>query len=206
MNKDAYSKARLRADEPEEGWPDAFGVVTACNPDGKLLTKWENQVRTGRLEVALMEAGLALFPVTGYDEGSPHEEVGFGVVCGKEEIVRLGKEWDQEAVFWVEAGEVWLLSCAPAGEEFRLRPFQEMLWQRPCPCCGKGMQMGTAGLEYTFWGWFWAGWSSLTLFFRNGKGKRVKVMGPDRGRHALFCNSCGALLLKSLPAEHEIVD
>ncbi len=43
----AYMNARFRAEEPEGGWPVEFGVVTACNPQGKLFPDAENEGLTG---------------------------------------------------------------------------------------------------------------------------------------------------------------
>ena len=126
--REAFMKARFRAEEPEDGWPKSFGVVTACNPDGETISETENAELTQRLEVSLLEAGKVIFPVTGYDLDSDHEEPGFGVVCQKrEEILKLGRKSEQVAVFWVEDGQVWLLFCNPDGEQIFLRPLPEML-------------------------------------------------------------------------------
>jgi hypothetical protein len=125
--RDAFMKARFRAEEPEDGWPNEFGVVTACNPDGMTIPDAENEELTGRLELSLLEEGKEIFPVTGYDPESTHGESGFGVVCTKEEILELGRKWEQVAVFRVEDGQVWLLFCEPDGEEILLRPLPEML-------------------------------------------------------------------------------
>lgn len=120
-------KAGIRAEEPDGGWPDGFGVVTACNPKGVTLPDSENAALTQKLESSLRGAGKLIFPVTGCDRNSAHEEPGFGVVCDEGEILRLGREWEQLAVFWVEDGEAWLLFCEPGGEKIHLRSLPEML-------------------------------------------------------------------------------
>jgi hypothetical protein len=125
--RNAYKNARLRAAEPKGGWPESFGVVTAWNPEEKNLPEAENALRSALLRVDLEPLGLRYFSVTGYDLESDHYEKGFGIVCEKEEVIRLGREWNQLAVFWVEAGWVWLIFCEPGGEEFRLRTLEEML-------------------------------------------------------------------------------
>ncbi len=191
----AYMNARFRAEEPEGGWPVEFGVVTACNPQGKIFPDAENEGLTGRLELALLNGGKRIFPVTGYDRGSDHAEAGFGVVCGKKEILELGREWDQLAVYHVKEGKVWLLSCKPGGESIFLRTLPEMLEAMRCPFCGTGMDRGTSKLEYTFGGFLWAGLSSLTLFFRATGEKRVPVLGSG-GADALYCKGCGTLVLQ----------
>ena len=194
--REAFMNARFRAEEPEGGWPEEFGVVTACNPMGNMISAAENGERTERLELALLEEGRLIFPVTGFDRKSNHEEVGFGVVCGKKEILALGRVWDQLAVFHVKAGRVWLLSCEPGGESIFLMTLGEMLEAPSCLFCGKRMERGTSGLEYTVGGFLLAGWSSLTLFFRRTGTKRVAVLGPERAVDALFCEGCGTIVLQ----------
>jgi Protein of unknown function (DUF3293) len=125
--RNSYKSARLRADGPEGGWPESFGLVTAWNPDGKKIPEEENAARTETLREDLESRGLPHFPVTGYDLESDHYEEGFGIVCDKAETLRLGREWNQLAVFWVEAGWVWLIFCEPDGEECKLRSLEEML-------------------------------------------------------------------------------
>ncbi len=122
-----FQNARWRADEPEGGWPKSFGVVTAWNPNGKIISEEENAERTEALRKDLDRQKLRCFPVTGYALDSDHYEDGFGIECGREETIKLGNEWEQLAVFWMEDGWVRLIFCEPEGEECRLRTLEEML-------------------------------------------------------------------------------
>ena len=193
---EAFKDARFRAEVPEGGWPDEFWVLTACNPNGVTISDAENEELTKKLELALRKDGKRIFPVTGFDRRSDHQEAGFGVVCGKTEILALGRAWDQLAVFHVKGRKVWLLSCASDGKETYLRLLSEMLEGMPCPFCGEGMDRGSAGLKYTLGGFLWAGWSSLTLFFSRTGEKRIPVVTPGRAVGALFCESCGTTILQ----------
>jgi hypothetical protein len=100
--------------------PDSFGVVTACNPDGIATTDAENISRAEAFRERLESLGLVHFPVTGYDPQTPHEEAGFGVVCDLVVALAFGREWKQEAIFWVQLGQVTLVSCGPDSEDFPL--------------------------------------------------------------------------------------
>ena len=126
-----FQNARWRGDEPESVWPKSFGVVTAWNPNGKIISDKENAARTEALRKELDRQKLRHFPVTGYALDSDHYEDGFGVVCGRNQTIKLGKEWEQLAVFWMEDGWVWLIFCDPDGEEILLRPLSEMLEAEP---------------------------------------------------------------------------
>lgn len=125
--RSAYFKARMRANEPSGGWPESFGVVTACNPEGETIEASENEARTEQFRQSLIARGLSYFPVNGYDPDSPHEEPGFGVVCDEETALELGREWGQEAIFQVERGEVSLISCSNPDERYTVNRWSKIL-------------------------------------------------------------------------------
>lgn len=110
--KSAYREVRFRADAPALGWPVAFGIATACNPDGVTRTTEFNHEACEGLRSELVLSGLVHFPVTGGSADFSHAEPGFGVVCSKSEILRLGRRYSQDAVFWIEEGLVHLLDCS----------------------------------------------------------------------------------------------
>ena len=123
--KELYARALLRGDVPEGGWPESFGVVTACDPEGTPMPPEVNATRTEGFRLELVERGLRHFRLNGYDPDSDHVEPGFGVVCGKQEALALGCEWNQIAIFWGEDGWIWLIFCEEGGEEVRLRKWGE---------------------------------------------------------------------------------
>jgi hypothetical protein len=107
-----YRNVKFQAELPKNGLPSAFGIVTACNPNGRKAAEKMNQTATEALRRALTANGLFFFPVTG---GSPdffHAEPGFGV-CFRSlgEALEWGQRFHQEAIFWVEEGRVQLVPC-----------------------------------------------------------------------------------------------
>ena len=50
-----YQNACFRATLPPHGWPSSFGIITACNPDGKTLSDKENADATEQLAADLHE-------------------------------------------------------------------------------------------------------------------------------------------------------
>jgi hypothetical protein len=108
----AYQQVRFKAQLPEGGLPVRFGIVTACDPDGRSASAADNAAVTERLRRELARGTTTFFPVTGGSPNFLHAEPGFGVVATTaEEIVALGRDWRQEAVFWVEHGAVQLVPC-----------------------------------------------------------------------------------------------
>ncbi len=108
----AYQQVRFKAELPEGALPVRFGIVTACNPDGRPAGAATNTAVTEGLRVELAGGSAAFFPVTGGSADFVHAEPGFGIVLKtRAEAVVLGRQWRQEAVFWVEAGNVELLPC-----------------------------------------------------------------------------------------------
>jgi hypothetical protein len=107
-----YHNVRLRTELPKAGLPAAFGVVTACNPDGQTVTDEENRQATDTLRRALTAEGHFFFPVTGGSPDFSHTEHGFGVLFkSTDEAVSWGKRFQQEAIFWIQEGRVQLVPC-----------------------------------------------------------------------------------------------
>lgn len=105
----AYSHARFRAKLPHDGLPEAFAVITACNPEGKTTSQAENDERTRQFQAQFAQLGLDHFTVTGFDLKSPHEEAGFGVVCDDATACAFGDQWMQEAIYHVKRGVISLI-------------------------------------------------------------------------------------------------
>lgn len=107
-----YHNVRFCAELPAAGLPAAFGIVTACNPDGRTVTDEENLQATETLRSALTADGHFFFPVTGGSPDLAHREPGFGVLFkSPEQAVSWGQRYQQEAVFWIKEGSVQLVPC-----------------------------------------------------------------------------------------------
>jgi hypothetical protein len=107
----SYLDVRFRFEPPPIGLPECFGIVTACNPDGLSADEMSNQKANARLADLLQAEGRVFFPVTGGSPDFTHAEPGFGIVAELARILELGRDFRQEAVFWIEGGTVHLYSC-----------------------------------------------------------------------------------------------
>jgi len=124
--KHEYRNVRFRATEPRSGFPPSFGILTACNPDGRRVEDWRNTQATKALSLELVARSLEHFSVTGGSPDFSHAEPGFGIGLGSpEEAVDMGKQWCQEAVFWVEGDIVTLWPCS-GGEGIEVGRWSEI--------------------------------------------------------------------------------
>jgi len=108
----AYSQARFQAELPYGGLPENFGIVTACNPFGKATSAEANAAATASLRELIERERWPFFPVTGGSADFSHAEPGFGVMAGEIDCVALGRVFKQDAIFWVNRGNVFLMPCS----------------------------------------------------------------------------------------------
>lgn len=97
---------------PGAGWPERFAIITACNPDGETVDDATNATTTRRLFERLAACGYDPWEVIGGSADARHQEAGFGVVCSLEAGIRLGREFRQDAIFWVEGDALSIINCA----------------------------------------------------------------------------------------------
>lgn len=105
--------AYFTCEPPPDGLPPRFGVVTAHNPDGKVMDAAANAAADAALKARLDRSGLHHFRVTGRSRDGSHQEPGYGVAAESPEAVRhLSHEFRQLAFFWVDGGEVFVVNTA----------------------------------------------------------------------------------------------
>ena len=125
-----YHTTRFAPKEPPPSpWPDAFAVVTACNPFGQGIDEEADQLATTRLKKMISRLGLERHRVTGVSADGKHREPGFAIWgCDLQAALHLGREFAQNAIYWVEAGRLDVVSCSTGEREHvglwseRLRP------------------------------------------------------------------------------------
>lgn len=125
MSGSAYDHAHFKMDPPDVDLPVEFGVITACNPMGLTTDASVNDGLDRDLAQALRGQGIRHFRVTGGSRDMSHAEPGYGCVVDREGIVELGRQWNQEAVFWVREDHLFLVFCDRPEHEEPLGSFRE---------------------------------------------------------------------------------
>lgn len=127
MSKTAYDQAHFQLDSPAVDLPVGFGIVTACNPMGVTVEASVNEGLDRDLGLFLLGQGIPHFRITGGSRDMSHAEPGYGCAVDPERIVELGRQWNQEAVFWVQEDQLFLVSCDGSKREEPLGSFRKRL-------------------------------------------------------------------------------
>jgi hypothetical protein len=89
----------------------SFWVITAYNPNGKTLSPGENAIADTRLSEELKRLKLPFFRVIGMSRDGNHAEPGWGVDCDEKTAIKLGKSYQQEALFYFTKNTIELVDC-----------------------------------------------------------------------------------------------
>ncbi|HTI70849.1 MAG TPA: DUF3293 domain-containing protein [Candidatus Limnocylindria bacterium] len=112
MPNPAHLTAHFRCEWPVDRIPARFGIVTAWNPEDRLASACENVAADNRLESTLKLHGWAHFRVVGGSPDFTHVEPGWGIQADPGELLVLGRQFNQAAIYWIDGTELWLYSCS----------------------------------------------------------------------------------------------
>ncbi len=132
-------------------WTKDFAIVTAFNPEGdepgrdaedsarlnqaahlqlkrdlRLLAKpwWLPTFLLSTFNFLLRDRTCA---ITGCSPDFVHRETGWAANITLDEALHLGRIYRQEAIFWISAGQLYLVSCAPNAIPEPLGPWSSRL-------------------------------------------------------------------------------
>ena len=109
--------------------PSAFAILTAHNPNGEPSDRASNEAADRRLAALLREQGMEPWRVVGYAPDRSHAETGWGAEISLEDACRLGREFEQDAIYWVDNDRLELIGLKTPGRETlgswqsRVQPF-----------------------------------------------------------------------------------
>ncbi|MFM4950982.1 DUF3293 domain-containing protein [Aeromonas dhakensis] len=102
-------------------WP-AYAIVTAWNPASRQLGMRRNtrRQRALRRAIAAMPGWQVMGPCRGSSLDESWQESSLLLACPRSEAIRLAARFGQNAIYWVEQEELWLLPVLLAGEPHNL--------------------------------------------------------------------------------------
>jgi hypothetical protein len=97
-----------------------FGILTAHNPQGRPTDAAENERRGARLDEELHRRQLHFIRVDGRSPDGLHRERGVAVPLPEAEVAELARHFDQEAYYWFDGKDFWLVDTRGAQAPLRL--------------------------------------------------------------------------------------
>jgi hypothetical protein len=111
-----------------DGWtPPAksFAILSACSPTGEQWPAARNQVADEKLRRRLRES--APRRITGQSPDGSHAEPSWASACSRAVAVELGREFRQDAIFWVEGDSLAVVDCKASRPDLLLGSFNARL-------------------------------------------------------------------------------
>lgn len=103
-----------------------FAIITAWATTGEVWTGEENRAANTQLEAELCSLDCWMQPVTGYSPTTGHAEPGWAVAVALDEALRLGRQYKQDAIYYVE-GDTLTVSLCDGGDSMFVGPFTKRL-------------------------------------------------------------------------------
>ena len=121
-----FRQAVFRGEPLPADWPADFAIVTAYEPEGRLVSLAENVAADDLLAAELRAAGHRLHRIAGGSADGRHQEPGWAVPIGLPGAVEYGRRYRQLAVFLIQGGGLKLVDCADGASEDLGRPFRSL--------------------------------------------------------------------------------
>ncbi|MCC5851954.1 MAG: DUF3293 domain-containing protein [Alkalimonas sp.] len=105
----------------------SFAIISAANPAGNNTPSGFNLCRNMALAAALHQSGVRYRKIIGASLDKRFQEPSWAVFCSKLEATSIAMAWQQNALYWIEQGELWLLPALMQQEKQALGSFQQRL-------------------------------------------------------------------------------
>ncbi|MGE6649529.1 DUF3293 domain-containing protein [Shewanella colwelliana] len=89
----------------------SFAIITAHNPMGQILTSCQNRLLDKQLQLEIDKLHQPYRAVVGTSVAGDHMEKSWAVPIDKVAAIELGKLFNQNAIYFVEAGHLQLVPC-----------------------------------------------------------------------------------------------
>lgn len=123
----AYFQVRFRVDRYPAEWPEAFAIITAHATTGESWSQAENEAADRRLVHRLQATGVWYWRVTGYAPGGGHAEAGWGTALDLESACQLGRDFLQDAIYWIAQDTLSVIKCAAGSQLIEVGSFRDRL-------------------------------------------------------------------------------
>ena len=123
----AYKTTHFKWDSDPLGC-NRFCIITAYNPRSVVMSKTQNDTNQHKLFSTLRQQALDFVQISAGDQTLDYVEPSVAVICDKNQGVKLARQFDQNAIFMVKNGTLWLIPALIQGrEQESLGPFSQRL-------------------------------------------------------------------------------
>ena len=105
----------------------SFAIISGQNPAGQVTHTLFNQLLDKKLQQRLQQLGCPYRSVIGAAPDYSFQEKSWLVFCDKALGIALAEEFTQNAIYWVERNELYLVPVLLAGQEEYLGSFASRL-------------------------------------------------------------------------------
>ena len=104
-----------------------FAIISAQNPAGQTEHPYLNLRRDNELQACLNRQRLPYRSVIGSAPDLSFQEKSWIVLCDKSKAIQLALQFEQNAIYWVEQGELFLVPVLLSQQEEKLGRFTERM-------------------------------------------------------------------------------
>ena len=102
----------------------SFAIISAQNPEGRLLGHASNLSLDRQLEHLLQQTNLPCRRLIGASPDLSFQESSWAVLCDKSKALELARRFAQNAIYWVEAGQLYLVPALLRNADVHLGAYQ----------------------------------------------------------------------------------
>ncbi|MGS0680272.1 DUF3293 domain-containing protein [Shewanella sp. 125m-7] len=101
----------------------SFAIITAYNPRGVVLTPCQNGLLDRKLQHEIHRSGFPYRAMIGASQDRKHMEKSWAISSDKASAIKLGCQFNQNAIYYVEADQLQLVPCLLPCQETLLGAF-----------------------------------------------------------------------------------
>lgn len=120
-----YFETRFRVASPPPEWPSELAIVSAFATTGERWTEEENARAHHELERELRQRSVWMREVTGFSPRTGHAEPSYAIEIPLADARELGQRFRQDAIYYVQADQLFVTSCDPPLELVHVGRFRE---------------------------------------------------------------------------------
>lgn len=89
----------------------SFAIITAHNPLGRIMTPCQNRLLDSKLQQEINTLSVPYRALVGTAADRKHMEKSWAVMLSRQDAIKLGFKFNQNAIYFVDEGDLYLVPC-----------------------------------------------------------------------------------------------